>query len=52
MDFNIYNFLGKPPEPKNNSRWCPHCLAKTPYNKDLDMCEICGKKCETPEDTG
>jgi len=43
MDFNIYDILGNPPSPKNNVRWCPFCGDSMPYNKDWDMCEICGK---------
>ena len=43
MDFNIYDFLGNPPRPKNNLRYCPHCLERTTYNRDWDLCEICGK---------
>jgi len=43
MDFNIYDFLGNPPMPRQNMQWCPHCLEEQPYNKDWDMCEICGK---------
>ena len=44
MDFNIYDFLGRPPEKtKNNSEFCQHCREMFPYSKDWDMCEMCGK---------
>ena len=45
MDFNIYDFLGNPPEPKDkdNIQWCPHCLAKTARNEHWNFCKICGK---------